>query len=168
MNWLRWRHRVEYLAFRIIVCLIDALPTRTIVRLSTILAFVFCRILPRKLTRYEIAKQHIRQAFGENTTDAEIDRIIFGMWTHLFRMVTEIVQLPRKLRLYNCADVIEYRNRDRLVQALCSGRPVSIWCNKAPSRYTSVERVNGPLRSNISGAAKQGVPAKLRVLHTPR
>jgi KDO2-lipid IV(A) lauroyltransferase len=126
MNWLRWRHRAEYLAFRMIVCLINALSTRTIVRLSTGLAFVFCRILPRKLTRYEIAKQHIRQAFGESVTAAEIDRIIFGMWTHLFRMVTEIVQLPRKLRLYNCADVIEFRNGDRLVQALCTGRPVIV------------------------------------------
>ena len=91
MNWLRWRHRAEFLAFRMIVCLINALPTRTIVRLSTGLAFVFCRILPRKMTRYEIAKQNIRQAFGESVTTAEIDRIIFGMWTHLFRMVTEIV-----------------------------------------------------------------------------
>jgi KDO2-lipid IV(A) lauroyltransferase len=126
MNWRRWRHRGEYLIFRVIVCVVGALPTRTIAWLSAGLAFAFCRLLPRKLTRYEIARANIRQAFGDRYSDREIDGIIRGMWVHLFRMVTEIVQLPRKLRLYNCADTIKFRHRDELVRALCTGRPVIV------------------------------------------
>jgi KDO2-lipid IV(A) lauroyltransferase len=48
------------------------------------------------------------------------------MWVHLFRMVVEIVQVRRKLRLANCADVIQFRGRDETVRLLSTGRPVMV------------------------------------------
>ncbi len=126
MNLRRVRHLAEYLAFRSVVCFIAALPTRSCVRAAEMLAFVIHGCLPRKWTRYEVAKQNIRWAFGDRYDDDEIDQIIFGMWVHLFRMVTEIIQLPRKLRLANCADAIVFRNRDAIVQTMCTGRPVIV------------------------------------------
>lgn len=120
------RDWLEYIAFRMFVCLIDILPTAACARLSRAFAFFVHRCLPRKWTRYDVARGNIRTAFGESITDREVDRIIRDMWAHLFRVATEIVQLPRKMRLYNCADVVTFRNRDEMVRALCCGRPVII------------------------------------------
>ena len=120
------RHLAEYILFRTMVCVIDALPMRSCVWLAESLAFLIHRVLPRKLTRYEVARQNIRIAFGDRFTDAQADDMIYRMWVHLFRVVSEIVQLPRKLRLYNCAEVMVFRNRDESVRALCTGRPVMV------------------------------------------
>lgn len=122
----RLRHLLEYVAFRILVCAIDALPARTCVRLAEGLAFFVHRLLPRKWTRYHVARENIRAAFGERLSERQIDEMIHRMWVHLFRMVAEIVHLPRKVRLYNCAEVIRFRNRDESVRALCCGRPVMV------------------------------------------
>jgi len=118
------RDRLEYVLFRLFVCLIDILPWRVCVRLSELLAFVFTHVLPGKLTRYHVARENLRTAFGDGLSERDVERLIRGMWTHLFRLVTEIVQLPRKLRLENSADVVVFHRRDELVRALCSGRPV--------------------------------------------
>ena len=122
----RVRWLAEYLAFRLIVCVIDALPTRASVRVAEGLAWFVHRVLPRKLTRYPVARENLRIAFGERYSEAEIDDIVGRMWAHLFRVVVEMVQLRRKLRLYNCADVIDFRNRDETVRAMCAGRPVIV------------------------------------------
>jgi KDO2-lipid IV(A) lauroyltransferase len=122
----RLRHIAEYVAFRVIVCLVDILPFRTSIRLAEGMAFVIHRVLPKKLTRYAVARDNIRQAFGNRYREREIDDIIRRMWVHLFRVVVEIVQVRRKLRLYNCADVVEFKGRDETVRLFCSGRPVII------------------------------------------
>ncbi len=122
----KWRYLAEYVLFRFVVCLVDALPTRVSVRLAEGLAFAVFRLLPKKWSRYEVARQNLKSAFGSRYSEAQIDDIIRRMWIHLFRLVIEIVQLPRKLRLYNCADVVEFRNRDDSVKALSCGRPVIV------------------------------------------
>jgi len=120
------RHVVEYVAFRTVVCLVDMLPLAASVRLAETLAFIVHRVLPRKLTRYGVARDNIRQAFGTQVSDAQVDNIIGRMWVHLFRLIAEIVQVRRKLRLYNCADVVQFNARDENVRLLCSGRPVIV------------------------------------------
>jgi len=126
MQLRRVRHLIEYALFRMVGCVVEAMPVRLSVRIAEILAFVIHRLLPRKLTRYEVARTNIRTAFGDQYSEAEIDRMIYQMWVHLFRMVAEILQLPRKLRLYNCVDVIEFHRNDETIRALCSGRPVIV------------------------------------------
>ena len=118
------RDYAEYVAFRLVVSVIDALPTAACVRLSEWLAFVVHRLLPRKWTRYQVARENLLTAFGERLSEKQIDHTIHRMWVHLFRVVTEIVQLPRKLRLYNSLDAIDFIDVDRCVRAMCSGRPV--------------------------------------------
>ena len=122
----RGRHIIEYVAFRVVVCLVDLLPLGASIRLAETLALVVHRLLPRKLTRYNVARDNIRQAFGARYSQAQIDDIIRRMWVHLFRVIVEIVQVRRKLRLYNCADVVEFKGRDENVRLFCSGRPVII------------------------------------------
>jgi KDO2-lipid IV(A) lauroyltransferase len=120
------RFLAEYLVFRSIVCVIDALPARTAARMAEFLAAFVVNFLPRKLTRYKVARENIRTAFANQISDARVDAIIAKMWVHLFRMVVEMVQVRRKLRLYNCADIIDFRNRDETVRTMCTGRPVLV------------------------------------------
>jgi KDO2-lipid IV(A) lauroyltransferase len=120
----RWRHLAEYTVFRALVCMIDALPMPVAVRLAECLTFFITRVLPAKLTRRYVARENIRIAFGDSLSTAEVEQMIDAMWLHLFRMVIEIVQLPRKLRLYNCADVVDFLRRDETVRAMCAGRPI--------------------------------------------
>ena len=56
-------------------------------------------------------------------TPDQIHKMIRKMWVHLFRMVAEMVQLPRVMTLANCRDLTVFRNREMFAQAFCSGRP---------------------------------------------
>lgn len=126
MNWKDLRHRCEYLAFRLLACALSMLSVRTTVRIAESLAWLLTRVLPQKLTRYDVAADNLRAAFGDDLTAHRVDRMIFDMWVHLFRLLAETVQLPRKMALVNCREVIVFRNRQVVLQALCSGRPVFI------------------------------------------
>ena len=124
MTWLSLRHCVEYLAFRLLLCVWQMLSPRGCARLARRLAWVICNLLPRKLTRYKIAQDNLRQAFGSEKTAAEIDQIIHDMWVHLFRLLSEIAHLQRKLHLHNPYEIIDFRNRQDAVRLLLSDRPV--------------------------------------------
>lgn len=124
MSLLKLRRVLEYVLFRCIICVVNALPWRASVWLAQGLAWVVFRVLPRKLTRYKVAAENIRTALGEDLPANEVNQMIHGMWLHLFRVVIEIAQLPNKIRLYNCTDVVQFSNRELSVQALSQGRPV--------------------------------------------
>ncbi len=119
-----WRHRMEYLVFRALVCFVQSLSARRTDALARGLGFVIHRCLPRKVSRHQVAYENLRTAFGDRYSDAELDVMIGRMWVHLFRMVAEIAQMPRKLHRENLRDVISYRNREGVVRAMSSGRPV--------------------------------------------
>ena len=124
MSLLKARQIAEYLLFRVIICVVRVLPLRLSVWLARGLGGFVHHVLPRKMTRYKVSSENIRTALGADTSDAEVDRIIHEMWVHLFRVIVEIAQLPNKVRLYNCADVIRFYNRELSVHALSQGRPV--------------------------------------------
>ncbi len=127
MNWLRWRHRLEYLVFRLLICVVQMLSAARSREFAEAFAFVMHRALPRKLTRYGVARDNLRQALGPDVSDAEIDEHIRRMWVHLFRFVIEVAQLPRKLRHENLLDVIVYDGGRRASwQAFNTGRPVML------------------------------------------
>ncbi|MCA9050346.1 MAG: hypothetical protein KDA89_16535, partial [Planctomycetaceae bacterium] len=124
MNLRQARYALEYLIFSAFVFVLRALPTRTAFGIADAVAWILCRVLPRKLTRYSVAAGGIRTAFGADLSDRDVDRILLGMWQHLFRMVCEIIQLPRRFRLYNCHEVLRFHQRDECVRAVMAGRPV--------------------------------------------
>ena len=117
------RRRAEYVGFRLVCCILGSLSVRQTLRWSQRLAWLITRVLPRKLTRYEIARENILRAFPD-LDSTRVDAMIFDMWVHLFRLVAEIVQFPRKLTLTNCREVIVFRNRKAAIEALLRGRPV--------------------------------------------
>lgn len=138
MKQKKWRRLLEYAAFRCLIAGIWILPVRLQRILAWTLATVMCRVLPRKLTRYNIAFDNIRTSFGDQYSDEQVDGIIFGMWQHLLRLVFEIVQFPRKVSCDNMYDVIEFRNKELVIQALCSGRPVIMLSGHFGNWETSV------------------------------
>ncbi|MEO1997393.1 MAG: lysophospholipid acyltransferase family protein [Planctomycetaceae bacterium] len=124
MSWIKVRHLAEYTAFRTAVCVVQCLSYRHSVRLARCLAFIIHHLLPARMNRRTVARENLRRALGDAYGQRRIDEIIHQMWIHLFRMVAEVVQMPRKLRRDNAIDVLEFRHREAVVQALCTGRPV--------------------------------------------
>lgn len=124
MDARRLRYRIEYLIFCGLLFAIRCLPVETSVRVANGLAWLIQYVLPRRLTRYAVSTENIRAAFGDDLPDAEVDRIALGMWQHLARMVFEIIQMPRRVRLYNCTDVLRFHNRNACIAASLQGRPV--------------------------------------------
>ena len=118
------RHQSEYIIFQILLFVFRCLPQRASVTVAETLAWFVACVVPRKFNRYQVSSENLRRLLGEQVSERELDETIFAMWRHLFLMICEIVQLPRRLRLYNCADILEFRRRDDCVKAMCSGRPV--------------------------------------------
>lgn len=124
MQWLSFRRKLEYVAFRSLIGMAYVMPVWMQRAMGWAFAVLLTRILPRRLTRYDVAFDNIRQSFGDQYSDDEIDGIIFRMWQHLVRLVIEVVQFPRHMKLENIFDIVEFRNKNAVVKALCSGRPV--------------------------------------------
>ena len=122
MDARKLRHLAEYGIFSGVVFLIQALPVAAAERMADTLAWVVHR-LPARLNRRHVAEANLRSAFGDLAAD-ELNRMIIGMWQHLFRMVCEIVQMRRRLRLETSGEILDFRWRNECVQALLSGRRV--------------------------------------------
>uniref|UniRef100_A0A7C4QMM0 Lipid A biosynthesis acyltransferase n=1 Tax=Schlesneria paludicola TaxID=360056 RepID=A0A7C4QMM0_9PLAN len=121
-----WRHRLEYAAFRLVVCFIECLPVRCSARLAENFAAFVHYVLPRKWTRYDVAAQNLRKAFGEDWPAERIERTILGMWVHLFRTVVEVVQSTRKLHAYTYRRQLVFHGLQQTNEALLSGRRVLV------------------------------------------
>lgn len=124
MDRQRFRHIIEYTLFQILLFFFRSLPRRTAIRLSETMAWFVHAVVPGKFNRHDVAAENLKIALGDQLNDRQIDEIIYRMWRHLFLMICEIVQLPRRLRLYNCAEVLDFFQRDECVAAMCAGRPV--------------------------------------------
>lgn len=126
MDRVSWRRRLEFVAFQSIVCLVDMLPPRTAFAWADNFAWFICRVLPRKFTRYHVARENLAIAFGEQLADERADEIILDMWRHCFRLVVEMVQAPRRLHLHSYRRHIEFTNHRPFVNAALSGRRLLI------------------------------------------
>ena len=118
------RHRLEFIGFQILICIVDCFSPRTSAWLARGLATFVHYWLPRKLTRYSVAHENLRRAFGDQYSEAQIEMIVYEMWVHLFRTVAEIVQSSRKLHLDSYRRVVEFADFRRTNEAICSGRRV--------------------------------------------
>jgi KDO2-lipid IV(A) lauroyltransferase len=119
---VRWK--LEYLVFRTVGCLFELLTPRQTRRLAELFAWVMTRVLPKKLTRYHVSYENIQLAYGGSLEPQQIDKLIFGMWVHLFRMIAEMIQFPRKCHLETHREVFVFRQNEETVKAVMKGRPV--------------------------------------------
>lgn len=102
------------------------MSVRQTIRWAECLAWLMTSVLPRKMTRYHVAYENLEKSFGDEYSPAQIDETIRRMWVHLFRVVAEIIQFPRKVTLESCREVMVFRNRKAAVTAMNSGRPVFV------------------------------------------
>jgi len=121
---LKLRQIAEYTIFQALLFVVKCLPVPASVALAKGLAWMMVRVIPKKRSRYDVARDNLKSAFGETLSDQQADQIIHGMWLHLFRIICEMIQLPRRFRLANCSDVLEFERRNDCVKALASDRPV--------------------------------------------
>jgi KDO2-lipid IV(A) lauroyltransferase len=121
---LALRRRLEFLVFQTLVCIVDCLSPRASDSLARHLAWFIHYVLPRKWTRYKVAHDNLRLAFGDTYSEAEIDQLVYRMWVHLFRTVAEIVQSVRKLHIHSYRQAIHFADFTRTNEAVCSGRQV--------------------------------------------
>lgn len=124
MDTKRIRYRLEYALFLAVLFSLRCLPVKSANRFADGVAWFLANVVPKKLTRYSVSAGNIRTAFGEDTSDKEIDRIVAGMWRHLVRMVLEVIQMERRFRLGNTTEVLEFYQREECVTAVMTGRPV--------------------------------------------
>ncbi len=123
MNWRSLRHRLEYFGFQFVCMLIGCLSYRQSVAAAEGLAHLLFFWLPRKWTRYQVCRENLRLAYGEELSDQRADEIILGMWKHLLRLVVEMIQMPRKIHQENFRELITFRNRAEGVSAYLTERP---------------------------------------------
>src|SRR5262245_10504655 len=111
-----------YLAFRLTVCLVQALPPSVARALAAGLGWLAYRVDRR---HREVARDNLRHAFPD-AAPARLERVVRSVYDHFCTVVVEIIRLPRKLHASNWRRHIEMIGGDRLVDRLTCGRPLLI------------------------------------------
>ncbi len=112
-----------YLAVRVVVCVLQAIPFTTACRLAHFLAWVAYRVDTRHRL---VALENLQMAFPGRYTDAERDALVRQVYRHFLTMVVEMVHLPRMLHVTNWKRFARLREGRRIVECLLSDRPLLI------------------------------------------
>ena len=113
-----------YLAMRVALCFLQALPWPLVCRLAEGLAWLAYRLDKR---HRDVALDNLRHAFPGEYTEAELDVLVRKVFRHFTLMAMEIVFLPRLLHLFNWPRFLFYRTAEEartLVELMISDRPV--------------------------------------------
>lgn len=111
----------NYLAVRLTVCLLQALPPNVARSFAGGLAWLAYRIDKR---HREVARENLRHAFPGRYSEMQIDGLVRAVYRHFCTVLVEIAQFPRKLHVANWRDTIDLVDGSRCVALLTSGRPV--------------------------------------------
>ncbi len=115
-----------YLAVRLAVSFVQALPFASACRLAQALAWLGHRIDKR---HREIARDNLRLAYPNEYSDTELEAMVGKVYGHFCLMMVEILFLPRLVHIDNWRRVLTYRTEAearRMVDLWISGRPVLI------------------------------------------
>lgn len=113
-----------YLMMRCIICVVQTLPIETCQTMSRGLAWLAHDGLK---IRRKIVEENLRHAFP-NRSPAEYRRLALHMWEHVFLMVCELAQMPRKVHDTNWRDHVFMSKADMrsYVNAMLSERPAIV------------------------------------------
>lgn len=115
---------LAYLGVRIFVCVVQAMPMKTCIRIAQALATVlsdYVRI------RHEVIDDNLRHAFPE-MNDRQRRDLTWRMWEHFFLMIVEVVHAPRKIHDTNWRDYIDVHQGEAMVRAFFDDRPTVLIC----------------------------------------
>lgn len=108
-----------YLAVRVAVCCVQAIPLSACRRAAGALATLCCDVLR---LRREVIEDNLAIAYP-TLPPVERRRMTWRMWEHLFLMVAEIAHAPRKLRRSTWRRYVRVRDLEGVVTALVARRP---------------------------------------------
>jgi Kdo2-lipid IVA lauroyltransferase/acyltransferase len=111
-----------YVAVRIVICVVQAMPIETGHRLAKLLARLFCDVLR---IRSGVVDDNLAHAFPEMSPAQRTD-LARRMWEHLFVLVMEVAHTPRKIHETNWRDYVVLHNEAELVRNLLDDRPLLV------------------------------------------
>ncbi len=120
MQWLT--DLLVYFVVRVAICLVQAMRVETAARLARGMAWVFAQVLRIRAT---VVDDNLAHAFPHLSAPSR-RALARRMWEHLFLLVVEVAQTPRKVRETNWRDFVSLRNSDTMVRLLLSDRPTLI------------------------------------------
>ncbi|MDB5307409.1 MAG: Phosphatidylinositol mannoside acyltransferase [Gemmataceae bacterium] len=110
-----------YLAVRLLVCLIQALPPAVAFKIAEVLAWAAYKIDKR---HRQVAAENIRFAFPDLAADpARVDRLVRATYRHFLLVAVEMVLLPRKLHVISWRRYSTLYPMARMIAPLFSPRP---------------------------------------------
>lgn len=111
-----------YLAARLLVGVVQALPPRAAFAAARLLAWGVYHLDKRHRL---VAAENLRLAFPERCADpAACDRLVRATYCHFLTMVVEMILLPRKLHNLSWRRYVTFAADDVLARAMLSGRPL--------------------------------------------
>jgi KDO2-lipid IV(A) lauroyltransferase len=115
---LKVRQWLAYVAIRLVICVVQAVPLSNCHAGARLLATLFNDVL--RLRRKTIA-ENLAHAFGE-LSDAERQRLAWRMWEHLFLFAAEVAHTPRRVHETNWRSFVEVTGGELLVRLLLEDR----------------------------------------------
>lgn len=118
-----WRRAIDfgaYLAVRLLVAIVQALPLDLCEQGAELLATLFGRVLG---IRRRVVEENLQIAFP-NMSPREREITCWRMWRHLFLMIAEIAHTPRKVHETNWREHSKIAHMELFVRTLLSGRPL--------------------------------------------
>src|SRR5262245_30519437 len=143
-----------YLAVRVVVGVVQALPVRAAFAAADCLGWLAHRLDTRHRA---VAADNLRHAFPEKT-DAEIARLVRACYRHFTRVVVEMVLLPRKFRMSNYPTYAELVQCGPVCRALLA---------KGPAVFVTGHLGNWEMIGYALGASGHKTYAVARVLDNP-
>ncbi|EAQ77080.1 lysophospholipid acyltransferase family protein [Blastopirellula marina] len=111
-----------YVAVRLTICIVQAIPMDRCAQGAQFLAWLISDVLK---VRGELLDSNLRHAFPEMTA-AERKKLARRNWRHLLLMVCEIAHAPRKIHDTNWRDYVDLQNVSNQIGYMLSERPVVI------------------------------------------
>ena len=111
-----------YVAVRILICIVQALPLETGRKLTRACAWLMNDVLRM---RAKVVDENLTHAFPE-LSPRERATIARRMWEHLFLLVLEVAHVPRKIHETNWRKYIKIRGVAPLMRNLLNDRPVIV------------------------------------------
>lgn len=112
-----------YCAGRVLVCVLQALSFQAACAFARFLAWVAYHVDKRHRL---VAQENLAKAFPGKYSEAEIDRLVRGVYRHFCTVMVEIVHTPRKMHVHNWKKHCGLINGRQIIDAMLSGRPLLI------------------------------------------
>ncbi|MFI4873906.1 MAG: lysophospholipid acyltransferase family protein [Blastopirellula sp. JB062] len=111
-----------YVAVRLAICVVQAIPLNRCAQIAQFLAWFVSDVLK---IRGKLLDSNLQHAFPDLSA-AERKKLARRTWRHLLLMVCEVAHAPRKIQETNWRDYVDLQNAEDQIRYLLDDRPVVI------------------------------------------